>query len=92
MPIEEGQTISQPSLVAQMTELLKLKGNEKVLEIGAGSGYQAAILSSLADKIYTVEILPSLAKKAAQTLKKLKYENVQVETANGTRPAKICTV
>ncbi len=84
LPIEEGQTISQPSLVAQMTELLKLKGNEKVLEIGTGSGYQAAILSSLADKIYTVEILPSLAKKAAQTLKKLKYENVQAETANGT--------
>lgn len=84
LPIGEGQTISQPSLVAQMTELLKLKGNEKVLEIGTGSGYQATILSNLADKIYTVEILPNLAQKAAQTIKKLKYENVQVEVANGT--------
>ena len=67
-----------------MTELLKLKGNEKVLEVGTGSGYQAAILSRLANKVYTVEILPKLAKKAAQTLKKLKNNNVRVEIANGT--------
>jgi len=84
LPIGESQTISQPSLVAQMTELLKLKGNEKVLEVGTGSGYQAAILSRLANKVYTVEILPKLAKKAAQTLKKLKNNNVRVEIANGT--------
>lgn len=84
LPIGENQTISQPSLVAQMTELLKLKGKEKVLEIGTGSGYQAAILSALAKEVYTVEILPKLAQKAAQTLKKLKYENVHVQIANGT--------
>jgi protein-L-isoaspartate(D-aspartate) O-methyltransferase len=84
LPIGENQTISQPSLVAQMTQFLKLKGREKVLEIGTGSGYQAAILSGLAKEVYTVEILLNLAKKAAQTLKKLKYENVHVEFANGT--------
>lgn len=84
LPIGDNQTISQPSLVAQMTQFLKLKGKEKVLEIGTGSGYQAAILSNLAKIVYTVEILPELAQKAAQTLKKLKYENVRVEIANGT--------
>ena len=84
LPIGENQTISQPSLVAQMTQFLRLTGKEKVLEIGTGSGYQAAILSPLAQEVYTIEILPKLAQKASQTLKKLKYKNVHVQTANGT--------
>ena len=67
-----------------MTQFLRLTGKEKVLEIGTGSGYQAAILSPLAQEVYTIEILPKLAQKASQTLKKLKYKNVHVQTANGT--------
>lgn len=84
LPIGENQTISQPSLVALMTQSLHLKGGEKVLEIGTGSGYQAAILSYLAKEVYSVEILPKLAQKAQKTLKKLHLANVQIFKANGT--------
>lgn len=78
-----GQTISQPYTVAFMTDLLGLKANETVLEIGTGSGYQAAILSLLADKVYTVEIIPELADGARKRLKKLGYKNIEVKTASG---------
>lgn len=84
LPIEEDQTISQPSLVGQMTQLLSLTGDEKVLEIGTGSGYQAAILSKLAKKIYSVEIIEVLAGKAANTLKKLGIGNVEVILGDGS--------
>lgn len=83
LPIEAGQTISQPSMVGQMTQLLNLVGNEKVLEIGTGSGYQAAILSKLAKKVYSVEIIGYLAGKAAKTLKELGIENVEVILGDG---------
>jgi protein-L-isoaspartate(D-aspartate) O-methyltransferase len=83
LPIDEGQTISQPYIVALMTQHLKLKEGEKVLEIGTGSGYQAAVLAHLSDKVYSVEIREGLAKKAAQTLKKLKYSQVQVKWGDG---------
>lgn len=84
LPIGEGQTISQPSLVAQMTQALKLKGSEKVLEIGTGSGFQAAILSKLAKKVYTVEIIESLAKNAKNVLEKLGIKNVYVHVGDGS--------
>lgn len=84
LPIGEGQTISQPSLVAVMTQALKLKGDEKVLEIGTGSGFQAAILSKLAKTIYTVEIIDSLAQKANVALAKLGCKNVHVIVGNGS--------
>ena len=85
LPIGKGQTISQPSLVAVMTQTLELKGNEKVLEIGTGSGFQAAILSKLVKKVYTVEIIARLAQKAKKILEKLGIKNVQVEIANGSQ-------
>lgn len=85
LPIGEGQTISQPSLVAKMTELLELKGGEKVLEIGTGSGYQAAILAEIAKEVYTVEIVPSLAQSAEKRLKKLGYKNIVVRCGDGYR-------
>lgn len=83
LPIGQGQTISQPYIVAIMTELLKLKGNEKVLEIGTGSGYQAAILSQLVDTCYTIELLKILADSAGARLKQLGYNNVIVKCDNG---------
>lgn len=83
LPIGEGQTISQPYIVALMTELLELKRNEKVLEIGTGSGYQAAILSQLADTCYSVEIVKTLAHSAKATLKQLGYGNVLVKWGDG---------
>ena len=83
LPIGQGQTISQPSLVAQMTELLKLKGKEKVLEIGTGSGYQAAILGKLAKKVITIERISSLAASARSRLKRLGYKNIAVINADG---------
>lgn len=83
LPIGEGQTISQPYMVALMTELLQLKGDEKVLEIGTGSGYQAAILSLLAKEVYTIEIVPSLAKRAQKILDSLGYKNVHVKCGDG---------
>jgi len=83
LPIDEGQTISQPYIVALMTQHLKLKKGEKVLEIGTGSGYQAAVLAHLTDKVYSVEIREGLAKNAAQTLKELNYSQVQVRWGDG---------
>ncbi len=76
-----GQTISQPYIVALMTEALGLTGGEKVLEIGTGSGYQAAVLAELAGFVYTVERIPELAEAAARTLAELGYKNIQVEIA-----------
>jgi protein-L-isoaspartate(D-aspartate) O-methyltransferase len=83
LPIGEGQTISQPYIVALMTELLELKGNEKVLEIGTGSGYQAAILAELAKEVYTIEIIESLASTAKKRLLELGYQNIRVKAGDG---------
>ena len=83
LPIGEGQTISQPYIVALMTELLELKGDEKVLEIGTGSGYQAAILAELAKEVYTIEIIESLASRANNRLLELGYRNVKVKSGDG---------
>jgi protein-L-isoaspartate(D-aspartate) O-methyltransferase len=83
IPIGWSQTISQPYTVAFMTNLLNLKGTEKVLEIGTGSGYQAAILSLLTPKVYSIEIIPELAKSAGDTLKRLGYKNVNVRQGSG---------
>jgi protein-L-isoaspartate(D-aspartate) O-methyltransferase len=85
LPIEEGQTISQPYIVAFMTEALALRGGEKVLEIGTGSGYAAAVLSEIAADVYTVERHGPLAEKAAATLADLGYDNVHVLHGDGTR-------
>jgi len=84
MEIGEGQTISQPYMVAIMTELLELTGTEKVLEIGTGSGYQAAVLAELAAEVYTVERIASLAERARETLAGLGYGNIHVVTGDGT--------
>lgn len=83
LPIDYGQTISQPYIVAYMTEIAEIKPTDKVLEIGTGSGYQAAILGELAQQVYTIEIIPELGQKARQTLKKLGYENIQVKIGDG---------
>ncbi len=83
LPIGEGQTISQPYIVALMTKLLQLKGREKVLEIGTGSGYQAAILAELAGSVYTIEILPTLAYRAEKLLGELGYTNIHVKCGDG---------
>ena len=83
LPIGHSQTISQPSLVAMMTEALTLKKTDKVLEVGTGSGYQAAILAELADKVLTVEILEPLARQAEQTLAELGYKNIRVRVGDG---------
>jgi protein-L-isoaspartate(D-aspartate) O-methyltransferase len=85
LPIAEGQTISQPYIVALMTDALALEGGEKVLEIGTGSGYAAAVLSRIARNVYTVERIGQLAEKAAAVLAKLGYSNVHVLHADGTR-------
>jgi protein-L-isoaspartate(D-aspartate) O-methyltransferase len=83
LPIGEGQTISQPYIVALMTELLGLTGKESVLEIGTGSGYQAAILAELAAYVYTIEILPNLAERAEKLFKNLGYKNIMVKCGDG---------
>lgn len=83
LPIGEGQTISQPYIVALMTQILQVKPGEKVLEIGAGSGYQAAVLAELTDQVYTIEIRASLSQMAAQRLKQLGYEKVKVKYGDG---------
>jgi len=83
LPIGEGQTISQPYIVALMTELLEVKAGAKILEIGTGSGYQAAILSRLAGEVYTIEIVPSLAREAENLLKILGFANVTVRAGDG---------
>jgi len=84
LPIPEGQTISQPYIVAMMTEALGLKGGERVLEIGTGSGYAAAVLAHIAQDVYTVERYGQLAGKAAETLNALGYQNVHVRHGDGT--------
>jgi protein-L-isoaspartate(D-aspartate) O-methyltransferase len=84
LPIGNGQTISQPYIVALMTELLELNGDEKVLEVGTGSGYQAAILSALAREVHTIERHAGLARYAARLLDDLKIANVQVHVGDGT--------
>jgi len=85
LPIGSDQTISQPYVVAFMTEQLRLTGKERVLEIGTGSGYQAAILAELAAKVYSIEIRPELAKTAADRLRELGIKNVEVRAADGYR-------
>jgi len=84
LPIGDDQTISQPYMVAIMTELLELKGNEKVLEIGTGSGYQAAILGELSIEVFSIERKAELAKKADERLRSLGYNNVHVVAGDGT--------
>jgi protein-L-isoaspartate(D-aspartate) O-methyltransferase len=84
LPIGEGQTISQPFIVGRMTELLRVTGREKVLEVGTGCGYQAALLAELAARVCTVERIPRLASRARETLEGLGYRNVWVRAANGT--------
>jgi protein-L-isoaspartate(D-aspartate) O-methyltransferase len=83
LPIGHGQTISQPYVVALMTELLQIEPAHRVLEVGTGSGYQAAILSVLVDRVYSVEIIEPLGKEAADRLKRLGYENVEVKIDDG---------
>ena len=84
LPIGQGQTISQPYIVALMTELLELTGQEKVLELGTGSGYQAAILSRLVRQVYSMERHATLAKQAEQVLAQLGYDNVVICVGDGT--------
>ena len=84
LPIGFGQTISQPFIVALMVQALELKGDEKVLELGTGSGYEAAILAELAQKVITVEYVPELAKSATPVLDKLGYSNIKVHVAGKT--------
>ena len=84
LPIGEGQTISQPFMVAAMTEALELAGDERVLEVGTGSGYQAALLSLLAREVVSIERHAALARAAAERLERLGYAGVQVRTGDGT--------
>lgn len=84
LPIDESQTISQPYMVALMTQSLGLKGSEKVLEIGTGSGYQTAILAEIVREVYSVERFKILADKAAATLEKIGYKNIRIKVGDGT--------
>lgn len=84
LPIGSGQTISQPYIVAYMVEALNLEGGERVLEIGTGSGYAAAVLAEIAHEVYTVERLEALADSAAALLQQLGYDNVQIRHGDGT--------
>ncbi len=84
LPLTQGQTISQPYIVALMTELLELYGDEKVLEIGTGSGYQTAILAELAETVYTVDRLTELSHEAQQTLQQLGYKNIHLQVGDGS--------
>ncbi len=83
LPIGDNQTISQPYIVALMTELLEVKAGDRVLEIGTGSGYQAAVLAAMGVDVYTIEIRPRLCKAAAETLARLGYEKVNVRCGDG---------
>jgi protein-L-isoaspartate(D-aspartate) O-methyltransferase len=83
LPIGHGQTISQPVVVALMTELLKVKSGDKVLEVGTGSGYQAAVLAEIAKSVYSIEVIEPLEKQAAERLKSLGYKNVTVKMGDG---------
>lgn len=84
LPIGEGQTISQPYMVAIMTELLGLKGDETVLEIGTGSGYQAAILAELSKKVYSIERVSTLSHSAEKKVRELGYQNIEFMVGDGT--------
>jgi protein-L-isoaspartate(D-aspartate) O-methyltransferase len=84
LPIGAGQTISQPYMVARICELLALRGHERVLDVGTGSGYQAAVLAELADEVHTIERVPELAERARETLAAVGYERVQVHVGDGT--------
>lgn len=84
LPIASQQTISQPFIVARMTELLELNPSSRVLEIGAGSGYQTAVLASIAGRIFAVERIPNLAEQAQQRLQKLGFQNITMACADGT--------
>lgn len=81
--IGKGQTISQPYIVAFMTEQLQVKPGDRVLEIGTGSGYQAAVLAEIADSVFTIEIIPELAEQASKILKQLSYKNIVVKQGDG---------
>lgn len=83
LPIGYGQTISQPYMVAYMTQVIKPQPSFKVLEVGTGSGYQAAVLAEIISQVYTIEIVPELGRSAGQRLKNLGYDNVQVKVADG---------
>jgi protein-L-isoaspartate(D-aspartate) O-methyltransferase len=83
LPLSQGQTISQPFIVARMTELLDLHAHARVLEIGTGSGYQAAVLSEMVDAVYSIEIVPELARSAAERLARLGYQNIHLRQGDG---------
>jgi protein-L-isoaspartate(D-aspartate) O-methyltransferase len=83
LPIGSGQTISQPYIVAYMSEQLDLKKTDRVLEVGTGSGYQAAVLAELVDSVYTVEIITELTEKAQKVLSELNYKNIKFKVGNG---------
>lgn len=83
LPIGMGQTISQPYIVAYMTELLKVDNNSKILEIGTGSGYQAAVLAEIVKDVYTIEIFPELGEKAKERFTRLQYDNVSSKIGDG---------
>jgi protein-L-isoaspartate(D-aspartate) O-methyltransferase len=85
LPIGQGQTISQPYIVAYMTDVLKLSGGEKVLEVGTGSGYQTAVLAELAEEVWTVEIFEALSLEARARLEKLGYANIRFRVGDGSR-------
>jgi protein-L-isoaspartate(D-aspartate) O-methyltransferase len=85
LPIGEGQTISQPYIVAYMTAALELEGVEKVLEIGTGSGYQAAVLAELVSQIFTIELVGGLSEKAQTLLERLGYANIRIRIGDGTQ-------
>ncbi len=84
LPIGEGQTVSQPWIVARMAELLGLEGPERVLEVGTGSGYAAAVLARLCSHVVTIERHPALAERAAETLAELAIRNVEIRTGDGS--------
>ncbi|XOV87660.1 MAG: protein-L-isoaspartate(D-aspartate) O-methyltransferase [Pseudomonadota bacterium] len=85
LPIGEGQTISQPFIVGLMTEMLRVDSSARVLELGTGSGYQAAVLAEIVGEVYTIEIVPALAERAAARLSRLGYVNVHVKQGDGTK-------
>jgi protein-L-isoaspartate(D-aspartate) O-methyltransferase len=85
LPIAGGQTMSQPYIVAKMCELLSLDGDERVLDVGSGSGYHAAVLAELADEVVTIERIPELARTAKENLEAAGYDNVEVRVGDGTR-------
>lgn len=85
LPIHDNQTISQPYVVALMTQSVKLKPNDRVLEIGTGSGYQAAVLAEIVKEVYSIEIIKNLAQEADATLSRLGYKNVKVKYGDGYR-------